>query len=282
VHSPLLSHARYGFNVLGPQDVDIIPPIYALEQGCDPTEPGIHYVDIVAAPAFNGWGLSDACTVLINVEPPQVYERFYGVNMYDYFLAFAPKADLALSYADVSGLNLSRTYHYIPHITQIKKYEQRLYNKTKVVSIIASTKNICDGHQLRHQVILALAAKYGIHAIGRGYAPFENKVDGFKDYMYTIAIENSIEKFYVTDKLLDAFLTGTIPIYWGSPLAKQLFDTRGMYFFSTVDELEVILRGLSLHDYNSRIPYIKENFMRAKRYQYQEQFFKKYIDDLGV
>lgn len=301
VHSPLLAHSRYGLNVLGPQDVDIDPPIYYLEQGCDPAEPGMHYVDLIAAPQYKGWGLPNACTILINVEPPQVYERFYGLSLYDYFAAFAPMADLSLSFADISVLHLPRAYHYVPHITQVRKEEQMIYDKTKLVSIIASTKNTCVGHQLRHQVIQALGAKYHVDAIGRGYAPFENKVDGFKDYMYTIAIENSIEKFYFTDKLVDTFLTGTIPIYWyvafdrflasdhlftnilplcrGSPLALQLFDTRGMYFFSTIDELEAILRRLSPQDYKSKLPYIKENFKRAKEYQYQEQFFKKYIDD---
>ena len=37
-------------------------------------------------------------------------------------------------------------------------------------------------------------------------------------FRFTIAIENSESPGYATERLMDAFLEGTIPIYWGDPV----------------------------------------------------------------
>lgn len=37
-------------------------------------------------------------------------------------------------------------------------------------------------------------------------------------FWFTIAIENSESPGYATERLMDAFLEGTIPIYWGDPV----------------------------------------------------------------
>ena len=49
--------------------------------------------------------------------------------------------------------------------------------------------------------------------------------------MFSIVIENSIESDYFTEKLLDCFLTGTIPIYVGTKTTSEYFDTDGIIYF---------------------------------------------------
>ena len=169
-----------------------------------------------------------------------------------------------------------RAHPFIPANTWIQSDDQRVHHKWKRVSIIASSKAELIGHKLRHQVIDLFRDKHDIHVLGRGYLPFDNKADGLKDYRFSIVIENSIELFYITEKLIDAFLTGTVPIYWGSPLAPHLFEARGMFVFSTIQELDKILTRATEAEYEKMLPHVRENLVRAKNFQLIEQFLNKY------
>ena len=49
------------------------------------------------------------------------------------------------------------------------------------------------------------------------------KREAISNYMFYLAFENSIETGYVTEKLFDGLIAGTVPIYLGSaPDAKKL------------------------------------------------------------
>lgn len=49
------------------------------------------------------------------------------------------------------------------------------------------------------------------------------KFAGLAPYEYTLAFENTRQENYFTEKLIDAFLTWTIPIYWGCPNIRDFF-----------------------------------------------------------
>jgi hypothetical protein len=46
---------------------------------------------------------------------------------------------------------------------------------------------------------------------------FQEKTKLIKDYLFTIAIENSLEYDYVTEKLWQPLAAGSVPIYLGAP-----------------------------------------------------------------
>lgn len=46
----------------------------------------------------------------------------------------------------------------------------------------------------------------------------ETKLNVLRDYRFTIAFENSEMPGYTTEKLIDAWLAGSVPIYWGNPM----------------------------------------------------------------
>ena len=98
--------------------------------------------------------------------------------------------------------------------------------KRFALSVICSSKARHPGHNVRLDFVRRLKDHFGesLHWFGNGVNPIETKWEGLAPYMATIAIENHIRPDLYTEKLLDPFLTWTIPIYAGATNAKDYFD----------------------------------------------------------
>ena len=145
--------------------------------------------------------------------------------------------------------------------------------KKNMASLIASNQNKLTGHKLRHEVVQHIKNNnYNVSVIGRGYRPFENKEDGLKSYRYSIVIENTSELDYFTEKVIDACLLETIPIYWGAPNISKYFDTRGFIVCENIDQILQAIRTISIDDYNSKVEWIMKNKVKAA---YHANCFKR-------
>jgi hypothetical protein len=133
-----------------------------------------------------------------------------------------------------------------------------------MISIISSNKTQTNGHRLRHDIINQLNGKIDVY--GRTYNPIDYKLDGLKEYKFHIVVENTKRDYWFTEKLIDCFVTGTVPIYWGCPSIGDFFDTNGMIIFDNVGELVDIVNNLSIDDYIKRLESIKNNFNKSKKY----------------
>ncbi|MDA2909711.1 glycosyltransferase family 10 [Nitrospiraceae bacterium AH_259_D15_M11_P09] len=91
--------------------------------------------------------------------------------------------------------------------------------KTKCMSVICSGKAVTKGHRARLAFIQRLVEhfKEQLDAFGRGVKDIEDKWIALADYRYHIVLENSSVRHYWTEKLADAFLGWTYPIYFGCP-----------------------------------------------------------------
>lgn len=139
--------------------------------------------------------------------------------------------------------------------------------KTKMVSLIASTKRITPGHRYRFEVADKLAEKYNIDLWGLAFKPFEEKKEALQDYYFSITIHNNKESHYFTDALIDCFAVGTIPIFWGCPNIGDFFDIEGILVFDTIEELETILDNLTARQYQSKMTHVKRNMEIAQKYK---------------
>lgn len=160
----------------------------------------------------------------------------------------------------------------------IKDYNFRIFPKSKLISIILSNKNHLPGHKLRHQIVDCLE---GLDLYGRGTSnPIEYKEEGLKDYYFSITIENSKTPNFFTEKLMDCFATGTIPIYWGCPNIGDFFDTEGMIIIDNIYDLSKVLPLLTPEYYNSKSDSIKKNLELCKDYNVTEDWiFKNILDN---
>ncbi|WP_412565359.1 glycosyltransferase family 10 domain-containing protein [Thalassobius sp. MITS945101] len=110
--------------------------------------------------------------------------------------------------------------------------------KTRMVSLIASAKRSQVGHGLRHAIVdWAAETGVGLDVMGRGYKTLERQADGLAPYRYSVVIENVQERDYFSEKLIDAILCKTVPIYWGCPNIGDYFDPGLMIVCNSEQEL---------------------------------------------
>jgi hypothetical protein len=142
--------------------------------------------------------------------------------------------------------------------------DQQVFEKTKLVSMIASPKKFAFGHAIRHSVAEQLQGKidlYGgaLESKRIGNTPWD-KSEALNDYMFQIVIENDKYETYYTEKITDCFATGVIPIYWGSPDIGDLFNKDGI--IELVPDFDI--SQLTPDLYYSKLEAVKDNFNRVK------------------
>jgi hypothetical protein len=193
---------------------------------------------------------------------PQVYQWIEENNkLFDFVLTF-----------DSYLVNKGENYLYYPHgRCWINNYKD--VDKINKASIIASSKNFTEGHQLRHKIISKF--RDNIDVFGYGYNPVEFKEESLSKYMFSVTIENCRQEGYWTEKIVDCFATKTIPIFWGDDSVNDFFDSNGIIYFNTEDELESILIDLKHNGqsvYQSKKEAIEYNFKKVEDYRIPEDW----------
>jgi hypothetical protein len=107
---------------------------------------------------------------------------------------------------------------------------------------------------------------------GRGHNPFpENhdyEFDGksiiLKDYAFSITLENWVQDNYFSEKIMDCFMLGTVPIYMGARKILDYFNPDGIVLVDSFEKIIDEVNNLSFDKYQKMLPAIKENFERAQ------------------
>lgn len=63
-------------------------------------------------------------------------------------------------------------------------------------------------------------------------------IDTYSKYRFVFAMENKCVPGYVTEKILNAFVSGAIPIYWGDSYVKKLFNERAFIYVNDFSSFE--------------------------------------------
>lgn len=146
-------------------------------------------------------------------------------------------------------------------------------SKSKGISMILSDKGSAPGHRMRHTVYAKFKGPF-LAGCGHGAKNFvQDKAECLKEYMFSIVIENGMDQgYYFSEKLVDALLLGVVPIYWGNGTwVSELFDTGGLMYWETLEDLSRILESLSTPEkqraeYFRRHRAIQCNFFKATRF----------------
>lgn len=177
--------------------------------------------------------------------------------------------ELIFTYSD-ELLNLSPKFKFLP-AGGFWIESPDMYEKTKLTSMICSDKIKTPLQQFRVNYANTNKDKFDLY--GHLCNGIQKKEDGLNDYMFSVCVENDEHDTYFTEKILDAFATGTIPIYKGTKKVINHFNENGILFLddTNLDELTPEL-------YFSKLDAVKENFEKVLSLNVLEDYmFDKHL-----
>lgn len=158
------------------------------------------------------------------------------------------------------------------------------------ISMIMGIKDFTEGHRLRKKVFYKqslIKNPIDFYISNIGYSedqnPFNNKILGDKkeplfDSQFHICIENSKQEYWFTEKLIDCFVTKTIPIYWGFSNINQYFNTKGIIIANSFNEIIEKCNSINESTYESMKEAIEDNFKLAQKFIYLQPRIKEKIE----
>jgi len=188
--------------------------------------------------------------------PRDIWEKEFDKICDSYDLVFTSEMDWVGKHSNV---------RYCPAGSNLPwAKDQSVFNKTKLVSMVASPKRYSFGHALRHTVAEQLRGTIDLYGGALGSKRIGkttwDKSEALNDYMFQIVIENDKYPTYYTEKITDCFATGTIPIYWGTPTINEIFNPEGILELYPGFDMKQLTPDL----YHSKIKAVEDNFNRVK------------------
>ena len=148
----------------------------------------------------------------------------------------------------------------------------------------ARFQNVCKLHKFRRELAKKckrehLADTYGTFDGGR----LVNVEEYLDNYRYSIVVENDIEAYWFTEKIVNCFATMTIPVYIGATKIGEFFNEDGIIRITEkdFDNIDKILKQCTKEEYESRIDILKENFEKSKQFcgSSWDRLYKKYLKE---
>jgi hypothetical protein len=195
-----------------------------------------------------------------------------------YCLQYQDKFDLILT-CDAEILAKSKIAYFFPFGSCWIKPEDRKRNKAFGISMICGGKNWMPGHKIRREIWQRQEEVKTSNVFWRSSqttppghennpkipAEPSGKAIAY-DAMFNLCIENARDLNYFSEKLIDCFVTHTVPIYWGCENIATFFDTRGMILVPNANIAIEAANSVTPELYDSMKPYIDANEAKAQTY----------------
>lgn len=214
--------------------------------------------------------------ILLIMEPNQLF------GLHDWAIQNQDKFSCILTWSEKILTVCENSYFFpfgVSWLTSEYVEKMKTAEKKFEVSFLCGAKQRIEGHHLRHrlharQSEIKIPKKWFYtlpdYTFNDGHHTILNKGQGknvcWDESMFSICVENSANNGYQTEKIIDAFLSKTIPIYWGCPDIAKFYNPDGIIHCK--DEHEIIRRvnALTPDDYVKRKAAIDENYEKAKHY----------------
>nr|WP_321295526.1 glycosyltransferase family 10 [uncultured Sphaerochaeta sp.] len=210
------------------------------------------------------------------------YDRIFKetalANSFDAIFTFSER--LLNRYTNAKFIPAMQTWY--GSIMEGGEYDPLRYEKkTKSISMICSSKILCEWHRKRNFIAEQIRNSKKADVFGSFTGTFlRQKAEALDGYRYSIVVENDITPFYFTEKILDCFGAMTVPIYIGASRIGDFFNIDGIIVINPNDytDLDKILAICSPKDYESRKEAIIDNYHRVQQYlNVEDYFFKHYF-----
>lgn len=108
--------------------------------------------------------------------------------------------------------------------------------------------------------------------------PCITKWETLRDYRYSLVIENSLDDYYISEKIFDALICGCMPIYHGSDKIFEIIPKDWFYYLPTLDEVRIQELNKFLETDAYRI--VSENRKEIAATIYEKYSFYRALDNL--
>lgn len=148
-------------------------------------------------------------------------------------------------------INANHGTVFSPHQRDINELLKPIKNeKSRRMSMICSTQRGTPEHRLRFAFAQAVNREFGdlIDWFGNGVNPVEEKWNALAPYSRTIVLENRFAPGVFTEKIVDAFLAESVPLYWGAPDIQKYLpvrDTHRLNLYDFAGSLQTIEQFIS-------------------------------------
>lgn len=156
-------------------------------------------------------------------------------NLYDYAIGFDSlefgdryiRYPLFLLYGDVRNVNSCRVVNDLDY--KERGFCSFVYSNGRADKM---RKDLFDALSEYKQV--TSGGKY-LNNTGKS---LESKLEFEKKFKFSIACENYSTPGYTTEKIIESFYAGSVPIYWGDPLIKETFNDKAFINVSDFGSLK--------------------------------------------
>lgn len=153
------------------------------------------------------------------------------------------------------------------------------------ISLCTSPKDWCPLHHARLELYNYFKEHGGVDCFygdwNNSEIPNIKPEDYLEHYKFSIIIENDIDDFWFTEKILNCFSTKTVPIYVGARKIDEIFNGGGIIHADNCQDVIHIIEHL-IHDeeilYEMMKNAIDDNFKRVEPWKtpWKERFFRDY------
>ena len=190
------------------------------------------------------------------------------LNQFDYIISSHRSFKSPKNHLTQQALN----WHFgFSHVKMNAKYsyydlkEMAVPDKVADVSMICSSKTMMPGHIGRYKFYQMLKEHFPdkIDFYGSGIKYIEDKADAILPYRFHICIENSSIDDYWTEKIADAILGYSVPVYFGCTNITNYFPKEAIIIIDIHNPKEAFnaisnILANPVQIYQEKLPYLKE------------------------
>lgn len=219
--------------------------------------------------SFYGFDINKKTFKILYVKEAEAISKFkkQAIEFYNLFDAVLTYDEEILEKCDNSYFMPFGTTWIHDYVFQEKKFQ---------ISHLTGNKMLTGGHALRQKIYYKqnnIKTPKDFYISGHGGIEnlFNNKILGEKkeplfDSQFHICIENSQQKNYFTEKIIDCFQTKTIPIYWGCPNIGDFFDINGIIVVNNLKEIIDVCNNINDKTYQEMICYVENNLTKSNNF----------------
>jgi Glycosyltransferase family 10 (fucosyltransferase) C-term len=237
--------------------------------------------------------------IILFYHEPEAYKHLYQSTIADELLSLHKMViisqidDIKKLIKSESGADISdRITHIrtIPHVhfhhmAEAAELDTIKPSRKKLICSVVSGFNGVPGYEDRRQFLEEFSRStphfdiYGRYSKSiqslpayRGYAASKYKT--ISQYRYNLAIENSVEDWYISEKIFDALLCGCMPIYYGSEKIFDLLPNEWFHFLPDLSPRSVRL-ATNLAKTDSYLSVVENRAEIAREIDEKFSFYRK-------